>query len=83
MDEPTLGLDVIAKAELHELISELAKTATVILTTHYMEEAESLCDRIAIMKQGRIIALGTPAELKAAAGKDDFEAAFIALVKEA
>lgn len=83
LDEPTLGLDVIAKAELHELISELAKTATVVLTTHYMEEAESLCDRIAIMKQGRIIALGTPAELKAAAGKDDFEAAFIALVKEA
>ncbi len=83
LDEPTLGLDVIARAELHELISELAKTATVVLTTHYMEEAESLCDRIAIMKQGRIIALGTPAELKAAAGKDDFEAAFIALVKEA
>lgn len=83
LDEPTLGLDVIAKAELHELIRSLSAASTVVLTTHYMEEAEALCDRIAIMKSGRIIALDTPEGLKTAAGESDFEAAFIALVKEA
>lgn len=83
LDEPTLGLDVIAKAELHELIRSLSAVSTVVLTTHYMEEAEALCNRIAIMKSGRIIALNTPEGLKDAAGKSDFESAFITLIKEA
>lgn len=81
LDEPTLGLDVIARSELHEFISSLSDEVTVVLTTHYMEEAEALCDRIGIMKDGRLIALGTAQELCAAAGKNGFEAAFVALVK--
>lgn len=83
LDEPTLGLDVIARTELHELIEELSGDITVVLTTHYMEEAETLCDRVGIMKQGKLLALGTPDELKSYAGKKDFEDAFIAIVREA
>lgn len=81
LDEPTLGLDVIARAELHEIIRSLSKHSTVLLTTHYMEEAEALCDRIGIMKQGRLIALGTPSELKAQAGAENFETAFVTLIR--
>lgn len=83
LDEPTLGLDVIARHELWEIISKLKGEVTVILTTHYMEEAEELSDRIGIMKDGRMIALGTAEELKARVGVSDFEKAFIALIKEA
>lgn len=81
LDEPTLGLDVIARSELWNIIRSLKGNVTVILTTHYMEEAESLSDRIGIMQNGRLIALGTANELKEAAGKDKFEDAFVALVK--
>ncbi len=81
LDEPTLGLDVIARSELWDTVRELKGKITVILTTHYMEEAEELSDRIGIMKSGRLIALGTAEELKKAAGKDKFEDAFVALVK--
>ncbi len=83
LDEPTLGLDVIARSELWDIIRALKGEITVILTTHYMEEAESLSDRIGIMKKGRLIALGTAEELKSRSGKDKFEDAFIAIVKEA
>ena len=83
LDEPTLGLDVIARSELWDTIRALKGKITVILTTHYMEEAEALSDRIGIMKNGRLIALGTAEELKQKAQKDRFEDAFIALVKEA
>ena len=83
LDEPTLGLDVIARSELWDTIRALKGTITMILTTHYMEEAESLSDRIGIMKNGSLIALGTAGELKEKAGKDRFEDAFVALVKEA
>ena len=83
LDEPTLGLDVLARSELWELIRELKGKITVILTTHYMEEAEALSDRTGIMKNGRLIAVGTPHEIKARAGTDRFEEAFIRLVKEA
>ena len=79
LDEPTLGLDVIARSELWSTIRALKGKATVILTTHYMEEAEALSDRIGIMKGGRLVALGTADELKKLAGKDKFEEAFIAL----
>ncbi len=79
LDEPTLGLDVIARRELWSVIEALRGKVTVVLTTHYLEEAEALSDRIGIMAHGRLCALGTPAELCAMAGKDKFEDAFIAL----
>ena len=83
LDEPTLGLDVIARRELWEVIRSLKGKATIILTTHYMEEAEALSDRIGVMKNGRLLAAGTAEELKKQAGTDDFETAFVSIVKEA
>ena len=83
LDEPTLGLDVIARHDLWEVIRCLKGRVTIILTTHYMEEAEKLSDRIGIMKEGRLLAVGTAEELKEKAGTDDFETAFVSLVKEA
>ena len=82
LDEPTLGLDVIARHELWEVIRSLKGHVTIILTTHYMEEAEALSDRIGIMKSGRLLAVGTAEELKRSAGSDDFESAFVSIVKE-
>lgn len=82
LDEPTLGLDVIARHELWDAIRALKGKVTIILTTHYMEEAEALSDRIGIMKNGRLLAVGTSSELNAMAGTDDFESAFVAIVKE-
>ena len=83
LDEPTLGLDVLARHDLWDAIRSLRGKVTIILTTHYMEEAEALSDRIGIMKSGRLLAVGTAEELKRKAGTDDFEAAFVAIVKEA
>ena len=83
LDEPTLGLDVIARHDLWEVIRCLKGRVTIILTTHYMEEAENLSDRIGIMKEGRLLAVGTVEELKEKAGTEDFETAFVSLVKEA
>ena len=82
LDEPTLGLDVLARQELWQVIRQLKGQVTVILTTHYMEEARALSDRIGIMKNGRLLAVGTAEELIAKAGTADFETAFITLVKE-
>ena len=82
LDEPTLGLDVIARHELWDVIRDLKGRVTVILTTHYMEEAEALSDRIGIMKDGRLLAVGTVSELNAVAGKNDFEETFVSIVKE-
>ena len=81
LDEPTLGLDVIARRELWEVIRKLKARMTIVLTTHYLEEAESLCDRIGIMSSGRLCAVGTPNELKLLGGKDNFEDAFVELVQ--
>lgn len=81
LDEPTLGLDVLARAELWDTIKSLKGKITVILTTHYMEEAEELANRIGIMKSGKMLAIGTAEELKKISGKDKFEDAFIAIVK--
>ena len=81
LDEPTLGLDVIARHELWETISSLKGKITIILTTHYMEEAEALSDRIGIMKNGRLLAVGTVEELREIAGTNDFETAFVSIVK--
>ena len=82
LDEPTLGLDVIARHELWDVIRLLKGNVTIILTTHYMEEAETLSDRIGIMKSGRLLAMGTVEELKEKAGTNDFETAFVTIVKE-
>ena len=83
LDEPTLGLDVIARHELWDVIRGLKGRITIILTTHYMEEAEELSDRIGIMKSGRLLATGTAEELKQKAETEDFETAFVTIVKEA
>ncbi len=82
LDEPTLGLDVLARHELWDVIRSLKGRITIILTTHYMEEAEALSDRIGIMKDGLLLAAGTAEELKKKARADDFEAAFVSIVKE-
>ena len=83
LDEPTLGLDVIARHDLWNIICTLKGKITIILTTHYMEEAEALSDRIGIMKDGRLLTVGTAEELKERTGEKDFEAAFVSIVKEA
>lgn len=81
LDEPTLGLDVLARSDLWQVIRALKGKITIILTTHYMEEAEALSDRIAIMKSGRLIFTGTSEEIKKKAGTEKFEDAFIAFVR--
>lgn len=77
LDEPTLGLDVIARKELWSIIKELKGKITIILTTHYMEEAESLSDRIGIMSNGSLIEVGTSKELIKKSGCKNFEDAFV------
>ncbi len=81
LDEPTLGLDVIARSDLWDMIRTLKGKVTVILTTHYMEEAEALSDRIAIMKDGELLICDTAEKIKAVAGTDSFEEAFVRIVK--
>lgn len=81
LDEPTLGLDVLARSDLWDIIRSLKGKITVILTTHYMEEAEELSDRIGIMRDGRLLALGTAEELKKKANTEKFEEAFIKTVR--
>ena len=83
LDEPTLGLDVIARSELWDMIRSLKGRTTVVLTTHYMEEAEVLSDRIGIMKNGRLLVVGTAGELMEMTSADKFENAFISIVKGA
>ena len=83
LDEPTLGLDVIARHGLWDVIRGLKGSVTVILTTHYLEEAEALSHRIGIMKSGRLLAVGTAEELIQTAGARNFEEAFVSIVKEA
>lgn len=82
LDEPTLGLDVIARSELWDLIRSLKGKVTVILTTHYLEEAEALSDRIGIMKDGKLLVTGSASELTKLSGAEHFEQAFISIVKE-
>lgn len=83
LDEPTLGLDVLARSELWDVIRALKGKKTIILTTHYMEEAEALSDRIGIMKNGNLLVTGTAQELMEMTSADRFENAFISIVKEA
>ncbi len=81
LDEPTLGLDVLARSDLWDIVRSLKGRITIVLTTHYMEEAESLSDRIGIMKDGKLLLCGTAEELKKKAGTDRFEEAFIRIAK--
>lgn len=81
LDEPTLGLDVLARSDLWDLIRALKGKITIILTTHYMEEAEALSDRIAIMKDGKLLICATAEEIKRKAETDNFEQAFVRIVK--
>ena len=81
LDEPTLGLDVIARKELWDVINSLKGKITIILTTHYMEEAESLSDRIGIMTKGKLIAIGTAKELMKKTNTQKFEDAFVEIVQ--
>lgn len=80
LDEPTLGMDVLARRELWRTISSFKGKMTVILTTHYMEEAEALSDRIGIMDKGKLLFVGTKEELYRASGKSSVEDAFVELV---
>ena len=83
LDEPTLGLDVLTRSNLWDMIRSLKGKVTMILTTHYMEEAEALSDRIAIMKDGKLLICDTPDRIKETAGTDHFEQAFVRIVKGA
>ncbi len=82
LDEPTLGLDVLARRELWRFIESLKGRMTILLTTHYLEEAEALSDRVLILKDGRLRAAGTPQELKRQAATDSFEEAFVRICRE-
>ncbi|MBQ4843318.1 ATP-binding cassette domain-containing protein [Bacillus safensis] len=79
LDEPTLGLDVIARRELWSAIEKLKGSMTIILTTHYMEEAEALSDRIGTMAKGKLKAVGTAAELKESTNTKSLEEAFVSI----
>ena len=83
LDEPTLGLDVIARSELWDLIESLKGKTTIVLTTHYMEEAEALSDRLGVMKNGRLLFTGTVKEMKEKTGTEKIEDVFIKMIKEA
>lgn len=80
LDEPTLGLDVIARRELWQIINSVKKNVTIVLTTHYMEEVEKLSDKVAVMVKGEIKAVGTVSELLQRTGKQNLEEAFVSIV---
>lgn len=81
LDEPTLGLDVFARRELWTIIKKLHKSITIILTSHYLEEIENLCDRVAILSHGQLLKTGTVEEIKIQTNTQNFEDAFIKLVE--
>ena len=81
LDEPTLGLDVIARSELWNIVRSLKGRVTIILTTHYMEEAEELSDRVGIMKDGRLLVSDTVEKIKEMTGADRFDEAFVRIVR--
>lgn len=81
LDEPTLGLDVFARRELWNIIKKLQKNITIILTSHYLEEIENLCDRVAVLSNGKLLQIGTIKEIKQKTKTFNFEDAFIKLVE--
>ncbi len=83
LDEPTLGLDVLARRELWRIIEGLKGKCTVVLTSHYLEEIEYLCDRVAILAKGKLLTVGTKEQIIAEAGEPDFEDAFVKIVEGA
>jgi ABC-2 type transport system ATP-binding protein len=82
LDEPTLGLDVLARRELWQTITKLKGRVTVILTSHYLEEIESLCEEVAILAKGNVLAVGTVNDIKTQTGEEKFEDAFVKIVGE-
>ena len=80
LDEPTLGLDVLARRELWNIINKFKGKITIILTSHYLEEIEALCDRVSIMSKGNLLIEGTIDEIKKKANEDSFEEAFVKIV---
>lgn len=83
LDEPTLGLDVLARSDLWETVRSLKGRVTIVLTTHYLEEAEALSDRIGILCGGRLLLAGTAEEIRKATGEERLEDAFISIAKGA
>ena len=83
LDEPTLGLDVFARRELWKIINKLKAKITIILTSHYLEEIENLCDRVAILSKGKLLTVGSIDEVKSNANANTFEDAFIKVVESA
>lgn len=81
LDEPTLGLDVFARRELWNIIKKLKNNITIILTSHYLEEIENLCDRVAILSKGKLLEVGTISEIKTKTNQNTFEDAFIKLAE--
>ena len=81
LDEPTLGLDVFARRELWNIIKRLQKNITIILTSHYLEEIENLCDKVAVLSNGKLLRTGTIEEIKQITNTQNFEDAFIKLVE--
>ncbi len=80
LDEPTLGLDVLARRELWNIINKFKGKITIILTSHYLEEIEALCDRVSIMSKGNLLIEGTIDEIKEKANETSFEEAFVKIV---
>lgn len=83
LDEPTLGLDVLARRELWKIIERLKGKITIVLTSHYLEEIEALCDRVAVLSDGKLLATGTTEELIKQTGANNFEDAFVSIVEAA
>lgn len=83
LDEPTLGLDVLARRELWKIIEKLKGKITIVLTSHYLEEIEALCDRVAVLSDGELLATGTTEELIKQTGANNFEDAFVSIVEAA
>ena len=80
LDEPTLGLDVIARRELWKIVNKFKGKITIILTSHYLEEIEALCDRVAILSKGNLLIEGTINEIKEKTNESSFEEAFVKIV---
>ena len=83
LDEPTLGLDVFARRELWSIINQLKNKITIVLTSHYLEEIENLCDRVAVLSKGKLLTVGTIEQIKQSTKAQTFEDAFVALVESA
>lgn len=82
LDEPTLGLDIIARRDLWHIITKISKSTTIVLTSHYLEEIESLCEDVIILSKGHVASKGTVNDIKKLSGCDSFEDAFVKIVGE-